>query len=129
MSHSSKIIYLRINFIKLSQCVSLLLGGIPFPDHESHESQQGCRHAFPLVGHCVCSMYSYRLRNSIRVSSYFAKQVLEHFKDKKTLFTLEHMMLARQVHPCLDLKRFSWNCLLILLLLSFFFYFLFFSVI
>ena len=49
-------------------------------------------------------------------------------KIKKTLFTLEHMMLARQVHPCLDLKRFSWNCLLILLLLSFF-YFLFFSVI
>ena len=49
-------------------------------------------------------------------------------KIKKTLFTLKHMMLARQVHPCLDLKRFSWNCLLILLLLSFFFL-LFFSVI
>ena len=46
-------------------------------------------------------------------------------KIEKTLLTLEHMMLARQVHPCLDLKRFSWNCLLFLLLLSLF-YFLFF---
>ena len=123
MSHSSKIIYLRINFIKLSQCVSLLLGGIPFPDHESHESQQGCRHAFPLVfvactatGDKTLLGYPLTLQN----------KCLNISKIKKTLFTLEHMMLARQVHPCLDLKRFSWNCLLILLLLSFFFIFYFF---
>jgi len=51
-------------------------------------------------------------------------------KIKKTLLTLEHMMLARQVHPCLDLKRFSWNRLLILLLLLLpLFYFLFFPLI
>ena len=89
---------------------------------------RGVGRHFPLLGTVFVACTATSDETLLGYPLTLQNKCLNISKIKKILLTLEHMMLARKVHPCLDLKRFTWNCLLILLLLSLF-YFLFFSLI